>query len=156
VPKPPLLVKWCGHASVFQMSFWYHKSSKTISFSKQYEVRVRVMVLIEHNFQQYLSYIVDISFIGGGKRSTQCKPPNCRRSLTKLYHIMLYQVHPRHERDSSSQLLWWLTLITYVVANPTTIQSWPWRPLKAVWNIDKYTSTIIALLNNKMVIRYII
>jgi len=29
-------------------------------------------------------------FIGGGNRSTQRKPPTCRKSL---HHIMLYRVH---------------------------------------------------------------
>jgi len=33
-----------------------------------------------------------ISFISGGNRSTQRKPPTCRKWLTN-YHIMLYQVH---------------------------------------------------------------
>jgi len=36
-------------------------------------------------------YIVAISFIGGGNRSTRRKPPTCQKS-------------PRHEWDSNSQL----------------------------------------------------
>jgi hypothetical protein len=44
-------------------------------------------------FQQYFSYIVAVSFIGGGNRSTRRKPPTCRKSPTSLYHIMLYLVH---------------------------------------------------------------
>jgi hypothetical protein len=39
-----------------------------------------------------LSYIVAVSFIGGGKQSTWRKPQTCRISLTN-YHIMLYRVH---------------------------------------------------------------
>jgi hypothetical protein len=39
------------------------------------------------------SYIVAVSFIGGGNRSTRRKPQTCRKSLTKLYRIMLYRVH---------------------------------------------------------------
>ena len=35
-------------------------------------------------FQQYFSYIVAISFIGGGNRSTWRKPPTCRKSLTNF------------------------------------------------------------------------
>ena len=43
---------------------------------------------VRRHFQQYFRYIVAVSFIGGGNRSTQRKP------LTdKLYHIMLYGVH---------------------------------------------------------------
>jgi hypothetical protein len=37
-----------------------------------------------HHFQQYFSYIVAVSFIGGGNRSTQRKPPTCRKSLTNF------------------------------------------------------------------------
>jgi len=44
------------------------------------------------NFQQYFSYIVAVSFIGGGNRSTWRKPPTCHKSL-KNYHIMMYCVH---------------------------------------------------------------
>ena len=35
-------------------------------------------------FQQYLSYVVAVSFIGGGNRSTRRKPPTCHRSLTNF------------------------------------------------------------------------
>ena len=34
-----------------------------------------------------------VSFICGGSRSTWRKPLTCRKSLIKLHHIMLYQVH---------------------------------------------------------------
>ena len=49
-----------------------------------YLFMVRVMML--SHFQQYFSYIVAVSFIGGGNRR---KPPTCH----KPYHIMLYWVH---------------------------------------------------------------
>jgi hypothetical protein len=35
-------------------------------------------------FQQYVSYIVAFSFIGGGNRSTRRKPSTCRKSLTNF------------------------------------------------------------------------
>jgi hypothetical protein len=35
-------------------------------------------------FQQYFSYIMTISFIGGGNQSTQRKPPTCHKSLTNF------------------------------------------------------------------------
>jgi hypothetical protein len=40
---------------------------------------------VKHYFQQYFSYIVAVSFIGGGNQISMEKTDN-------LYHIMLYQV----------------------------------------------------------------
>ena len=45
--------------------------------------------------QQYFSYIMAVSFIGGGNRSTQRKPLTCRKLLTNCIDT------PRHERDSN-------------------------------------------------------
>ena len=39
---------------------------------------------VKRHFQQYLSYIVAVSFIGGGNRSTRSKPPTFRKSLTNF------------------------------------------------------------------------
>ena len=36
------------------------------------------------HFQQYFSYIVAVSFIGGGNRCTWRKPPTCHKSLTNF------------------------------------------------------------------------
>ena len=88
--------------------------------------------IIYCHFQQNFSYIVAVSFIGGGNRSTQWKPPTCRKSLTNFITDKLYHWHnallstPPHERSSNSQLKWWWATITQVVVNLTTIR--PWRP----------------------------
>jgi hypothetical protein len=37
---------------------------------------------VYRQFQQYFSYIVAVSFIGGGNRMTRRKPPTCRKPLT--------------------------------------------------------------------------
>ena len=39
---------------------------------------------VYRHFQQYLSYIVAVSFIDGGTWSTRRKPPTCRKSLTNF------------------------------------------------------------------------
>jgi hypothetical protein len=36
------------------------------------------------HFQQYFTYIVVVSFIGGGNRRIRRKPPTCRESLTNF------------------------------------------------------------------------
>jgi hypothetical protein len=36
--------------------------------------------------QQYFGYIVTVSLIGGGIRTTRRKPPTCRKSLKTLSH----------------------------------------------------------------------
>jgi hypothetical protein len=35
-------------------------------------------------FKNILSYMVAVSFIGGGNWNTRRKPPTCRKSLTNL------------------------------------------------------------------------
>ena len=41
-------------------------------------------VTVLRHFQQYFSFIVAVSFIGGGHRSTQRKPPTCQKLHTNL------------------------------------------------------------------------
>ena len=43
-------------------------------------------------FSTIFQYIMAVSFICGGNRSTQNKPPTCRKSLTNFI-IMLYWIH---------------------------------------------------------------
>jgi len=57
-----------------------------------------MVMVFQRHFQQYFSYIVVVSFIGGGNRMTRTKRPTCRESLTWnkatcTYLIMLYRVH---------------------------------------------------------------
>ena len=49
---------------------------------------------IYRHFQQYISYIVAVSFIGGGNRNTQRKPPTC--------HILFFS-----SPDPKGQVSYW-------------------------------------------------
>jgi hypothetical protein len=42
------------------------------------------VLLLNVTLNNFHSYIVVVSFIGGGNRSTWRKPPTCRKTLTKL------------------------------------------------------------------------
>ena len=59
--------------------------------------------LVYVHFQQYFSYIVAVSCIGGGNQSTRRKPPTCRKSLSNLSHTAASSTL-RYERGSYSQL----------------------------------------------------
>ena len=43
-----------------------------------------LLIICQTVMQQYFSYIVAVSFIGGGNQSTQRKPQTCRKSLTNF------------------------------------------------------------------------
>ena len=70
-------------------------------------------------------------FIGGGNRSTQRKPPTCRKSLTNFITYGLYIAHNIviygiRSHNVSGDIY---KLIAHLVINPTTIRSRPRRPL---------------------------
>ena len=65
------------------------------------QVRLRVLNAILKNI--YFSYIVAVSFTGGGNRSTRSKPLACRKSLTNLSHNAVSST-PCHEQGSNSQI----------------------------------------------------
>ena len=57
-----------------------------------------MVYVVQHHFQQYFSYIVAVSFSGGGNRSTRRKPPTFHKSMTKLFTYFVSST-PRHQRD---------------------------------------------------------
>ena len=44
-------------------------------------LKVCLFIAVKGHFQQYFSFILAVSFIGGGNRTTRRKPPTCRKSL---------------------------------------------------------------------------
>ena len=76
-------------SSKFKREIFLHtNSSKALNTIHIYK---RQISLVLRHFQQYFSYFVGVSFIGGGNQSTLRKPLTCRKSLTNF--IMLYRVH---------------------------------------------------------------
>ena len=90
---------------------------------EQWNMFVCLLDGVYRHFRQYFSYIVAVSFIGGGNWRTQRKPSTCRKSLTNFYHIMLY--------TSRFELTTPVVLHTGCIGslNPTTIRSRPRRIL---------------------------
>jgi hypothetical protein len=80
--------------------------------------------------QRYFSYIVAVSFIGGGNRKKTTGLPK----VTDKFYQNIISSTPRHERDSNSQCWRWKALIAYVVVNPATIRS---RRRRAPINMNK-------------------
>jgi hypothetical protein len=54
-------------------------------------INLSVLVYVYRHFQQYFSYIVAVSVIGGGNPSTRRKPSTCRKS--PINFMLLYRVH---------------------------------------------------------------
>ena len=80
-------------------TFYTIKSSLTLAYNS----RVRVMV-----FQEHISYIVEVGFIGGKYRRIRKKIHIFRKSLTLSHNVV--SSTSRHERDSNSQL--WVVIGT--------------------------------------------
>ena len=69
-----------------------YKLSDKYDHKQHYQVRIRIMVFNSSFNNITVTYIMAISFIGGGNRSTTRKLLTCASHL-QIYHIMLYWVH---------------------------------------------------------------
>jgi hypothetical protein len=67
------------HKSLLVMGRGYNFATCLEGALVSYKVGVRVIV-----FNATFSCIVEVSFIDGGNRGTQRKPPTCRKSLTNF------------------------------------------------------------------------
>ena len=63
----------------------------------------------EHHFQPYISYIVAVSFIGGGNRRTRRKPPTCLyfsiSDNVKITFVCLYRISIANNVNSLQRTL---------------------------------------------------
>jgi hypothetical protein len=78
------------------INFVFLFREKTVKENTYKGVRVRIL-------QQYFSYIVVVSFIGGGNHNTQRKPPTCRMSLTNYQKIINYFVFLFREKKKAKE-----------------------------------------------------
>ena len=60
---------------------------------------------VKCHFEQYFSYIMVVSFIGGGNQSTWKKTTDLSQVTDKLYHIInVVSSTPSHERGWNLEL----------------------------------------------------
>jgi hypothetical protein len=71
---------------------WYKQRKKMIPLTDTWPLNLLAWYKQRKNIQQYFSYIMAFSIIGGGNWSTRRKPLTCHKSMT-IYQIMLYRVH---------------------------------------------------------------
>ena len=92
--------KICAHKTILTL----HILFEVLVQSQKWLWWLRLWCLMP--FQQYFSYIVAVSFIGGGNWSSRRKPPTCHKSPTNFITKCCIE-YTSPEYDSNSQRQWW-------------------------------------------------
>ena len=71
------------YPNVFNYHFWTNTDDGLVWF-----------MVFNTTLRQYFSYIVAVSFIGGGNQNTWRKPPTCHKSLTNFITETLLKSDP--------------------------------------------------------------
>jgi hypothetical protein len=105
-----------------------HNVSSAILRTHSWQTTVLLVGLVYgvyRHFQQDFRYIVVVSFIGAGNRSTRRKQQACRKSLTKfITYCCIEYTSPRTGLELTTLVVIG-TDCTCIVVNPATIRSRP-------------------------------
>jgi len=138
---------WLVNTNLIKISYpiiWQNPISghaKSNSWSEYENVTGLVCFMVFNATFNNISVIWWWSVLLVGKPKYQEKTTDLTQVTDKLYHIILYRVHLTMDGVWTHNV----SLITQVVVNPTTIWSWPWRPISVTGKMLFFFHTCRAL-----------